>query len=310
MSKVIQEGKVMITTIILGISGLPVLLIMYFVLKGMGKERNHSLFGITLWQDAMKEEGVQEVIRTYKKQLKYWTVFFLVTQIVMYPIKYISIVIMLWLIWLFAMIICMYIPYVKANKKMRLYKAQYQAKNNETPQNLLAEDDENWIWGIFYYNKNDNRFWVNNKLGTGTTVNMAKPGAVVFNVIVIGLTVVISIGAVVLCALDEFVPIKLEYKNGELNASQWKQEYQIEEEDISSVTLLETLPSMSRSSGTSLDNLYKGKWFSRELDRRFKVCLNPEENPFLMIETKDGTWYLLGDESGEQTKEIYEKLNK
>lgn len=480
MSKVIQEGKVMITTIILGISGLPVLLIMYFVLKGMGKERNHSLFGITLWQDAMKEEGVQEVIRTYKKQLKYWTVFFLVAQIVMYPIKYISIVIMLWLIWLFAMIICMYIPYVKANKKMRLYKAQYQTKNNETPQNsmyvdvtsimekkpkyfgkatwiacivgflpaivavildkkvsssatpelwvvevtllsmslvgvicvwlvsyysrqpvtvlttdsevnrqftriksyqcskmfctlawmtavfnvvmvglfywnidsgimvklvigicvlygiipliavgmgwhiiqkqkrkllegkevLLTEDDENWIWGIFYYNKNDNRFWVNNKLGTGTTINMAKPGAVVFNVIVIGLTVVISIGAVVLCALDEFVPVKLEYKNGELNASQWKQEYQIEEEDISSVTLLETLPSMSRSGGTSLDNLYKGKWFSRELDRRFKVCLNPEENPFLMIETKDGTWYLLGDESGEQTKEIYEKLNK
>lgn len=299
----------MITTIILCVSTLPVLLIMYFWLKGMGKEKNYSLFGITLWQDAMKEEKVQEIIISYKKQLKYWALFFFVTQLVIYPIKYISIIIMLWFIWLFAMIICMYIPYVKANKKMRLYKVQRQNENNENP-HLQTENDENWIWGIFYYNKNDSRFWVDNKFGAGITVNMAKPAAIVFEVIVLGLTLIVSIGTAAICVLDEFVPVKLEYENGELNASQWKEEYQIEEEDIVSVALLEELPTISKASGSSMENLCKGRWFSRELDRKFQVCLNPKEKPFLMIEAKDGTWYLLGDEEGKQTKEIYEKLNK
>lgn len=466
----------MITKIILCVSILPVLLILYVMFAGMGKEQNNSLFGITLWQGAMKEERIQNLIKDYKKQVRRMMLILLLIQFLVYLPSYFSIMITLWMIWLFGMIIVMNIPYIQANKKMRMWKTQYQLSQGESPQNntyadvsaateekpkyfwkstliagiagflpavaavildknvsnpaapdlwiieivllsmalvglicvwavhhynqqpvavlttesevniqfsrirsyqwskafcilawltvvfsgvlladfyldsdntivvlmvscilyglmpfvffgmscyviqkqkrrllegrelLLPEDDENWIWGMIYYNKNDSRFWVDKKVGIGFTSNMAKPGAIILDVAAILLVIVLCGGAGVWAMLEEFTPVKLAYENGQLTALHWKEEYEIEKEDIKSVTLLEELPNISRTNGTGMDIVYKGNFFSREYDRRFKVCLNPQEEPVLMIETADGTWYLLGDNQAEQTMKIYEKL--
>lgn len=468
----------MIIRIILCVSILPVLLIMYFVLKGMGKEKNQTLFGITLWQDAMKEERVQRLIQDYQKQLKRITLLLLLAQFLVYVPSYFSIMMILWLVWLFGVIIVMEIPYIQANKKVREWKWGYQLEKGEDPQNniyvdvtaiteekpkyfwkstltagmlgflpavvavvldkavdspaapdlwvteltllsmalvgiiavwavhyfnhqpvavltadssiniqffrvksyqwsktfcilawgnvifsgmmlasfyvssnnmvgfiigisvvyglfpliflgmschvvqkqkskllegralLLPEEDENWIWGMFYYNKNDNRFLVENRVGMGFTWNMAKPAAIILEVVVLALVIAVCVGMSVLLILDEFTPVKLEYKNEQLTALHWKEEYEIEKEEIKSVTLLEELPNISRTNGTGMDTVYKGKFFSREYDRRFKVCLNPQEEPVLMVETSDGTWYLLGDNDSEKTEEIYQELTK
>lgn len=466
----------MITKVILCVSILPVLLILYVIYAGMGKEQNNSLFGITLWKDAMKEERIQNLIKDYKKQVRWMTLILILIQFLVYLPSYFSIMITLWMIWLFGMIIVINIPYIQANKKMRMWKTQYQLSQGESPQNstyadvsaateekpryfwkstfaaggigflpaivagvldkvvnspaapdlwiieilllstalvgllcvwavhhynhqpvtvlttesevniqfsrirsyqwsksfcifawltvafsgamladfyldsdnamvifvvscilyglmpfvffgmscyviqkqkrkllegrelLLPEDDENWIWGMIYYNKNDSRFWVDKKVGIGFTSNMAKPGAIILDVAAILLIIVLCGGTSVWAMLDEFTPVKLAYENGQLTALHWKEEYEIEKEDIKSVTLLEELPNISRTNGTGMDTVYKGNFFSREYDRRFKVCLNPQEEPVLMVETSDGTWYLLGDNDSKQTEEIYEKL--
>lgn len=468
----------MIAKIILCVCIWPLLPIMYVILAGMAKEQNHTLFGITLWQDAMKKERVQELIKDYKKQLKRTTLFlFLVQFLILLPPSF-SITLILWMIWLFAAIAAPFFPYIRANKKMRAYKAEYQTEHNENPRNstyvdltaameekpkyfwkstlvaciagfipavlavildktikspavpelwvtevvllsmalvgvcclgavcyynrqpvtayttesevniqfsrvkkyqwcrcfctltwlsvildclmlagfyldseymagfliiicilycvipivlvgiscyviqkqkekllkgrelLLSEDDENWIWGIFYYNKNDSRLCVDKKVGIGVTTNMAKPAAMISTIAVLAVTVVICIGASVFCAVEEFTPVKLEYENQQITAVHWKEEYQINKNAIKSVTLLEELPSLSKSNGTGMDTVYKGNFFSREYDRRFKVCLNPQEEPVLMIETMDGNWYLLGDSNSEKTEEIYEELTR
>lgn len=466
----------MMVKIILCVSILPILFIMYGMLAGMGREQNKALFGITLWQDAMEEERVRNLVKDYKKELKRLVLFLLVTHFFVYLPKYFSIMMILWMIWLFAVIVLLYIPYIRANKKMREYKAEYQVEHGENPQNhtyvditaatgekpkyfqkstllasiigflpavlavildktmdvpsapelwvaevvllsmafvgivclwvvhyynrqpvtvltresevniqfsrirkyqwtrcfcalswltvifnglvligfylngdymwgfllvicilyalipfgllgmschviykqkkkllqgrelLLSEDDENWIWGMFYYNKNDNRFCVDKKVGVGFTTNMAKPAAIILDIVGIVLIVVTCVGVGVWSVLDEFTPIKLEYENEQLTAIHWKEEYEIEKEEIKSVTLLEELPSMSKTNGTGMDNVYKGNFYSSEYGRKFKVCLNPQEEPILMIETTDGTWYLLGDNDSEQTKEIYQQL--
>lgn len=468
----------MIVKIILCVCILPLLPIMYFVLTGMGKEQNHTLFGITLWQDALKEERVQNLVQDYKKQLKRMTLFLFLVQFLAYLPKYFSIVMILWMIWLFAAIALPFIPYIRANKKMRTYRAEYQIGHNENTQNstyvdltaameektkyfwkatliaciagfipavlavildktlkasaapelwgmeivllsmalvgvicflvlhyynqqpvtayttdsdvniqfsrvkkyqwcrcfgtlawlnaifnglilagfyldsaymtgfliilcmlycvipmvlvgvsyhviqkqkekllegrelLLSEDDENWIWGLFYYNKNDSRFCVDKKVGIGVTTNMAKPAAKVLTVGVLVFTVVICIGAGVFCAVEEFTPVKLEYENQQITAVHWKEEYQIHKNAIKSITLLDEIPSMSKSNGTGMDTVYKGTFFSREYERRFKVCLNPQAEPVIMIETTNGSWYLLGDSDSEKTEEIYKELTK
>ncbi len=42
-------------------------------------------------------------------------------------------------------------------------------------------DPDNWVWGIFYFNKNDNRlFLLKRNPGMGVTVNFANPLAYLF----------------------------------------------------------------------------------------------------------------------------------
>lgn len=289
----------MIAKIILGISILPVLLIMYTVLKGMGKEQNCSLFGVTLWSGAMETGEVQKIIKSYNKQVNCLALGILAAQVLIYLPKHFSITLLLWMLWLFAVITLIYLPYVCANKKMKKLKEQDVS---------LSEDDKNWIWGIFYYNKNDKRFLVPKKVGIGSTFNMAHRASVVFNIVTIALVVLVVGGSAAVLALDEFIPVELAYKDRQLVSSQWKEEYCIKKEEIASVTLLEELPGMSKSSGTEMVNLRKGNFFSREYDRRFKVCFNPQKTPVLMLETKDGTWYLLGDSESKHTEEIYQEL--
>lgn len=46
---------------------------------------------------------------------------------------------------------------------------------------MKTKDDSNWVWGIFYYNKNDHRLFPPKKIPwMGWTVNFANPKSVVF----------------------------------------------------------------------------------------------------------------------------------
>jgi len=37
-----------------------------------------------------------------------------------------------------------------------------------------ADEDDHWIWGLFYYNKDDSRLIINNRIGVNSTINLAK----------------------------------------------------------------------------------------------------------------------------------------
>lgn len=57
----------------------------------------------------------------------------------------------------------------------------------------LQDDDDTWILGMFYYNKNDTRLNVEKRLGYGSTINMAHPAGKVISII----TVLLLIGSIV-----------------------------------------------------------------------------------------------------------------
>ena len=48
----------------------------------------------------------------------------------------------------------------------------------------LLDDDDNWIFGMFYYNPNDSRLNVEKRFGYGGTINMAHPAGKVISVII------------------------------------------------------------------------------------------------------------------------------
>ncbi len=57
----------------------------------------------------------------------------------------------------------------------------------------LQDDDDNWILGMFYYNKNDTRLNVEKRLGYGATINMAHPAGIVITV----LSILLILGSLV-----------------------------------------------------------------------------------------------------------------
>jgi len=59
------------------------------------------------------------------------------------------------------------------------------SKENENQEEVYKDDDNNWILGMFYYNKKDPSFMIEKRVGLGYTINFANKFGVLFLVIII-----------------------------------------------------------------------------------------------------------------------------
>ncbi|MFV8368144.1 DUF5808 domain-containing protein [Flavobacterium sp. LB2R40] len=58
---------------------------------------------------------------------------------------------------------------------------QKQDNSSQKTQEKWSKDPDNWIWGMFYYNKEDRRIFPPKKIAwMGNTVNFANPKSVFF----------------------------------------------------------------------------------------------------------------------------------
>lgn len=169
-------------------------------------------------------------------------------------------------------------------------------------------DEEHWYFGaLLYYNPNDRHFMVENRVGTGYTVNVGTT----LGKISMALTAALMAGCLIwvpfVVGREEFTPIGLELEGGTLRSLHTGTEYEIDGSDIASVKLLEELPEISRKNGTGMNNLAKGRYRISGYGTGF-LCLNPQNETFLLVETDQGTVYLFSDETDEGTLEVYEEL--
>lgn len=182
-------------------------------------------------------------------------------------------------------------------------------KKYEKDTSLTVEEEDYWIWGIFYYNKNDRRFMVNKRAGIGTTINMAKTSGKIVMGLALGGIVATLVWAAGLILMEDFVPITLTFEEQALVSGQYHEEYRVELSEISQVELMEELPSMSKRVGTGMDTILKGS-FLAEGFVSCQVCVRRQEPPFVKILTKDGMVYYLNDEDPEVTRRVFEELRK
>ena len=169
------------------------------------------------------------------------------------------------------------------------------------------DEDDKWIWGQIYYNPDDSRLIVNNRVGVNSTVNVARPmGKVLLGVVVLLLAAMPLLGVWMENMAD--TPVALEVTEDTLTAIHGRTRYEIDMADIADVELVEQLPYMTRTNGTALDNVLKG-WFTSPWGRT-RVCLDPRTGPWLHIELADGGHYLVGGSDGVSAKTIYETVSK
>ena len=188
--------------------------------------------------------------------------------------------------------------------KLKKIDRSYAQKRNLTSD---ENDDRNWIGGILYYNPSDPHTMVEQRVGIGTTVNMATSlgkGLTIFSAIMMLSFPLLCIWLI----QEEFTPIDLVIQNHTLCAQHLKTDYQIPLSEIKDPTLLTAsdLPDWTRTYGTSMDTLEKGT-FTISGGEDVNVFLNPENDAFLQFSANGKTYYM-GGVDDTQTKGIYEEL--
>ena len=168
-----------------------------------------------------------------------------------------------------------------------------------------SDDDKHWIWGILYYNPKDTHSMVENRMGTGTTMNVATglgKGMYIFA----ALTMLIIPVCCIWMILLDFTPISTVVKEDKIVCMHLSVEYEIPLEDIKSYSTITELPEMIKVSGNGMDHVLSGTY---EIYREgmFETFLNPQNHLFIKIETSRETYYISGVDDA-QTQKILNKL--
>ncbi len=166
-------------------------------------------------------------------------------------------------------------------------RAQHRLNSDLQP---IADEDDRWIWGQFYYNPDSKKLTVAERVGTGISFNYATP---------VGKAVaVFSILVLLACPLmggwlmvEEFSPIRMEETEQTLTVTHGFSSYAIDLTAVESVEVLEALPDCSRVWGTGMENLLKGA-FTVEGYGSATLCLNPKKPPFQVWKTANGVYIL------------------
>lgn len=210
-----------------------------------------------------------------------------------------------WIIW-GSGIYCLVVIFVTIwlLKKLFAINNAYESKRTLGD---ATDDDRHWYWGMLYYNPKDPRFMVENRMGTGTAVNMAKGSGKAMYIFSALCLLIIPVSCVWMIMLD-FTPINTKIENEKIICTHLSVEYEIPLEEIENYTVITELPEMTKMSGNGMNHVLSGTY---EIYREgtFETFLNPQNNLFIMIETADEMYYISGVDNAE-TQKIIDELEK
>ena len=155
-------------------------------------------------------------------------------------------------------------------RKIRDVEARYEKERDIV---TSGDDDRYWIWGLIYNNPKDKHTMVSQRVGMGTTINLAtKAGKIWWAVTVLAmLSVPILCGWVI---LEEFTPISLSINEDEVHANHLKLEYEVPIEEIEHLELVDELPKLTKTVGSAMENLAKGSFRIKGTGEKCILFLN------------------------------------
>ena len=170
-----------------------------------------------------------------------------------------------------------------------------------------VDEDDLWVWGMFYNNPNDRHLFVNDRTGSGMGVNIGRPAGKAF----MAVTAAMLAGLIVVCialALGFSSPFEASIEGDTLYFSHGMEKYEIALEDVTELELIYELPRARRIAGTGLPNLVEGR-FSVEGYENVRISLNPEQPPYIAVETEDMT-RIFALNTPEETEEFYNEISE
>lgn len=276
---------------------------------------NVLFLAMALWMDKQKTEVIStqsDVNLNYARAKKnIWKDFWLISSWITTAYVWVC-AIALVIRWNFEMVVLfgsilysiavtfLIIPVVK---KIREVDRRYETERDIAED---GDDDRYWIWGMFYNNPKDKHTLITARHGMGTAINMATTGGKIWTIVAL-----ISILSMpILCGwlmFEEFTPITLSIKEDEVVAFHLKAEYELPIDEVERAELVEELPQLTKSVGSALDTLIKGKYIVRGTGERCMLFLNPQNEVFIKLEYEDMVYYLSGA-NDEETMAVYRAL--
>ena len=104
--------------------GVPILLIVYGVMRYYSRAQGGLLFGARVEPGWTEEPEVRAIRKTFVRQMNRYALLLLVLQLGLFLIPYVSIAMTVWVIWMIAAIVVLEVPYVRANHALRRWKAE------------------------------------------------------------------------------------------------------------------------------------------------------------------------------------------
>ena len=189
-------------------------------------------------------------------------------------------------------------------RKTSKLKEHYKTENE-----FEEDDDDYWVYGLFYYNPKDARLNVEKRVGIGSTINMAHPLGKVISVIV-GLVIIGTFGSLIYAGIFAATPLDVRVEDGNVICHQFRDEYKIAIDDIQSVSYEDTLEGVSliKMGGAATDKLYKGNFAAGD-DKNVKVYLSYDADCYIRIQTSDEIYYI-NDVTKEDTKKLYDQISE
>ena len=170
-----------------------------------------------------------------------------------------------------------------------------------------VDEDDLWLWGMFYNNPNDRHLFINDRTGSGMGVNVGRPAGRVFMALTAALILGLAVVSIAL-ALGFSAPFEAHIESGTLYFEHGMEKYEIPLEDITSLELIVDLPSARRIAGTGLPNLVEGR-FRVEGYENTRISLNPEEPPYIAVLTPEfSRIFALG--TPQETEAFYNELKE
>lgn len=188
-------------------------------------------------------------------------------------------------------------------KKMYTINETYE--NQRTLWNI-SDDDRYWFYGLVYYNPNDKHIMVENRMCTGTAMNLATKTGKITGVMTALCLLIIPVLCVWLILLD-FTPIQTQIQENAVVCTHLKEEYRIPLEEITSYEVLTEMPEVIKVDGNGMEQACTGT-FEIYREGMFEAFYNPQNHLFVKILTDEETYYISGTDDTE-TETIVEYLS-
>jgi len=150
---------------------------------------------------------------------------------------------------------------------------------------LPVDDDKHWIWGLFYYNRDDKRLIIKDRVGMNMSMNFAKPIGMIL-MVAAGLTILVMPLIGVWTVAQEFTPITYSVEGHVVTAAQLRtRTFDLGERFGAEV--LDTLPRSTRTAGTAIGTLREGRFNFDDIGSAW-VLFYTDQPPFLVLTAEDG----------------------